>query len=198
METTTIEQEVAQKFKTPEGQIVDVIYTTSDGGMHFSPDDAISAAAKLVDKTVAPHYKDGEVRKLAEKYPALRQMVFVTDIIKLAKVMKQPIEYKDYVAKAKKAKMLPVVPENIFEFVYGKVFRMTRIVMVGQKDTIYVYGKGIVEAYFIRRYDIGQIWLLGDDLIFTCPTNTMLGGISNYDIFWQFLGEDPRKQAKTA
>lgn len=88
------------------------------------------------------------------------------------------------------------VTEEIFNFVKSKVFLLAvrKMQAPGQKDTIYTYMNGIVEAYFLRSYPQGKLWMVGDDLIMTCPTHTELGQISYYNIFGEMLGEDPRKK----
>lgn len=192
----TISQKVAEKFKTPDGQIVDVIYATSDDKLYFSPSEAQKEANKLTDKIVTAYYKDPTVRELAKQYIELRKMVVVTDYLKLAKLEQKTVTYADYL-KYCDEKGFGNVPIDVYNFVRSKVFTLRRLIVPGQKDTIYTYKGGIVEAYFQRREPNGIIWMLGPDIVFTCPTHTELARVSYYELFYQFMGEDPRKETKT-
>jgi hypothetical protein len=188
-------RKVAEKFATPDGQIVDVIFATSDGEPHFSHKEAVTAANKLIDRKITPYYKDQKIRELGDQHYELQKMIVVTDYLKLMRLQKKNPTYAEYLATCKELAVAPVT-EDIYKFVESKVFRSRRMIAVGQPDTIFTYKKGIVEAHFLRQYPQGKMWILGNDIVMTCPTHTELGRISFYDIFGQVLGTDPEKIKK--
>lgn len=179
---------VKQKFATPDGKLVDVIYGTSDGQLFFDPELAKDAGATLGDPVITPYYRDSEVREAAKKYHELEKMVFATDYLKRHRLKKTPPVYQAYVEYADSMGM-DYIKEDVFNFVMSKVFASTRPVVAGQKGQIYTYANGIVDAIFMRRYPQGQIWQVGDTLVLTCPTNTELMSGTYYTIFQPLLGE---------
>lgn len=193
MNELTLKKRVSDKFETPDGRIVDVLYATSDGELHFSPDDAKRATEKLDDKSVVPHYRDQSVRELGKQYMELNKMILLTDYLKLMRLQRKAPTYAEYLQVCVERSMGPV-SENIYKFVESKVFSSRKLVAPGQKDTIFMFNRGIVEAYFLRSYPQGKIWMYGDTLVMTCPTHTELGEITYYDIFGNILGEDPKKK----
>lgn len=189
---TTMPKRVALKFATTDGQIVDVLFVTSDGEPHFSHKEAVTAADKLQDKTITPYYRDEKVRELAGQHYELQKMVVATDYLKLIRLQKKIPSYAEYLDVCRGISIAPV-KEEIYKFVESKVFMTKRMIAVGQRDTIFTYNSGIVEAHFLRTFKQGKMWLLGNDIIMTCPTHTELGRISSYDIFGFLLGENPEK-----
>jgi hypothetical protein len=177
-----------EKFKTGEGRIVDVLYGTSNGALHYTIDDAQKIAGTLPDKTVTTFYRDPEVRDMAKQYNELNKMVLVTDYIKLEKLKKRMPKYNEFLAYAEAMGIVPVA-EPVFNFVQSKVFRTQKPTTAGLRDQIYMYSKGVVDAIFLRRYAQGQIWQVGDTLVFTCPTNTELMSGTYQQIFQPLLGE---------
>jgi len=173
MNQTDIAQRAAEKFKTPEGSIVDVLYATSDGSLYYSPEEASNFAGRLENKVITPYYRDSVVREMAKQFKDLQNMVFATDYVKASKIRKVMPLFKDYNAYCKAAST-DAIPEDIFNFVVSKVFQSKRPTSVGLRDKIYMYNRGIVDAIFLRRYAQGQVWQVGDTLVFTCPTNTEL------------------------
>lgn len=179
-----------QKFQTADGKIVDVIFGTSDGEMHYKYADAKTHANTLPDKNIYPFYKDSEVRKMAEQYIALKRMVIVTDFVKLSKVENTIPTYEEYTQYCEDNNY-EAVDVVAFKFVVSKVFSRTKLVMPGQKDQIFTYNYGIVPAIFIRKYPQGIIWSQEDRLVFTCPTHTELMSGTYEHIFKPMLDQVP-------
>mgnify|MGYP003404108519 CR=1 FL=1 len=187
MDPKEILKNVQDMFNSPEGKEVDVVYATSNGVIHLSAEDATSAAKILGDNVVMPYYKDDEVRKLGKKYNELEKAIFATDFLKLHKAKKLPIPlFQKYVEACKVYPIDPVTKE-LYEFIRSKVFATNRPVVAGQKDKIYMWKNGIVDATFMRRYTHGQIWQYNDNLVLTCPTNTELMSGSYFHIFSPIL-----------
>ena len=164
---------VTKKFETDDGKLVDVIYGTSDGQLFFSPEEAAKAADVIADKVITPYFRDEKVREMAKRNLKLTLMVFATDFVKRTKLYKMKPTYSEFQKYASDMGVKPV--DNVaFDFIVSKVFASRRPVSPGQKDTIYMFEKGIVNAVFMRRYPKGQVWMYGDNLVLTCPTNTEL------------------------
>jgi len=184
METEVMQKLAAYKFQTPDGSIVDVVYCTSDGGIFFSEDEA-HQIADLGDGIVTPVYRDKHVRDMAKTSKALAQIVGATDWLKAHKVTKKEPSYVAYVEFCEKHKYI-AVPETMYDFIQSKVYA-TELVRPGQKDSIFTWAYGMVNATLLRRYPQGQVWQLGDNLIFTCPTNTELMSGTYQQIFKPLL-----------
>lgn len=187
MEKQAIATKVAEEFKTETGQVVDVLFGTSDGKLFYDPNEATEAGKKLPNKQVVTYYRDESVRALADKHADLQRVIYATDVLKRSKALKRgPIEYSRYVKNCEMLGMNPV-PERVFGFIRSKVFRTGYPILPGEKDTILSWTHGIVEATFLRRYEQGQVWHYKDNLILTCPTNTELISGTYQDIFSPFL-----------
>jgi len=174
-------------------QDIDVIYGVSDGQMFFSPEEAAEAAKKMADAVITPFYRDDAVRKMAQQYRSLQQVVFATDYLKLRRLGSKPFVYAEYNTYAEKMNM-EAIPENLFNFIASKVYASRRPVAAGQKDKIFMWNHGIVEAVFMRRYPQGVIWQVGDNLVFTCPTHTELMSGTYQQIFAPMLGEPVKRR----
>lgn len=183
---TQLATKVAQEFKTPTGENVDVLFATSDGRLFYDPEEANSEAKKL-GTNVSAYYRDEPVRKMADKHEDLRKVIYATDTLKQYKALKKnPIPYDRYVQNCKYMGVGPV-PQGIFSFIRSKVFRTKKPMIAGERDTILSWKHGVVEAIFLRRYPQGQVWHYMNDLIFTCPTNTELVSGTYEEIFTPFL-----------
>ncbi len=192
-----IAQKAAEKFAVGVGLQVDALFASSDGELFFSKEDAETniATKNLVDKAITPYYRDNETRRLAEQFKDLQKIMVATDHLKLCKAKrKQPI-YLEYVAYAE-AMGMESIPEQLFLFVQSKVFGTRALVTIGLKDQIYMYKRGIVDAYFLRQYPQGKVWQVGDHLVLTCPTHTELMSGTYQDIFPSILS--PAKVAHKA
>lgn len=188
MDPIVMADKVKKKFESGEGQTVDVLFADSSGNLFYAYDDAEAAASKLMDKAIVPYYRDDKVRDLAKQFKELEQMVIATDYIKLQKIKKKVPAYHEYVAYAE-GKGIKSITEGIFDFIKSKVFRASKPTTTGQRDQIYMFNRGVVDAIFLRRYPQGQIWQVGDTLVMTCPTNTELMSGTYKTIFGQMLGE---------
>lgn len=174
MNKELLAQKATAAFQTPEGRIVDVLFLTSDGEAHLTPEEAANATADMTDKTVSVFYKDTKVREMADKYKELKRVMVATDYLKRFRALrKQPPTHEEYKEYCDKYNEDPI-PQGIYAFVTSKVYATKRPTTTGQKDTILTWSEGVIEAIFIRRYAHGQVFTVGDKLIFTCPTNTEL------------------------
>ena len=182
MNTQELAKKAIAKFQTEDGTIVDVLFATSDGEFHYEVESAVNHAKKLEDKNVHTFYRDAPVRKMGEKFEKLQQMIVATDFIKLAKIMKRKPVYEDYLKTCKEINSQPI-ESDIFSFVVSKVFSTRRLVQSGQRDKIFTYDSGIVDAYFLRKFPQGIVWHTGERLVFTCPTHTELMGGTYEQIF---------------
>lgn len=179
--------EKAQKYFM-ENNTVDIVYATSDGMITPDKQTAQIHSFELPDKKIETFYNDKAVRDIAEKHKGLKRMITVTDWLKLARYKGYKIpEYSLYQEYIKNYSTDEPVKQDIYNFVSEKVYRTRRPVTVGQKDTIFTFKDGIVEAYFLRRYPQGQVFQYMDRIILTCPTNTELVSGSYFDLFGQIL-----------
>ena len=174
-------------------QGIDVVYGISDGQIFFSPEEAAEAAKKMADAVITPFYRDEVVRKIAQKYKSLQDVVSATDYLKLRKLASKPFVYADYKVYTESLNASPV-PESLFNFIASKVYASRRPVAAGQKDKIFTWNYGIVDAVFMRRYPQGVIWQVGDNLVLTCPTHTELMSGTYQQIFSPMLGEFVKKE----
>jgi len=171
MEHNEMAKKAAQMFATPTGRIVDILYATSDGKLHLSSGQATSEAMKLVDQNVTPFYRDGSIRRYAEKDPKLLNTLIAADYLKSHKRARPT--YIEYVMWAKKKGVQPV-DDELYKFMQTKVFPSGSPVMTGFRDEIYIYGKGRVKAVFLRRYDQAMVWQYHDELVVTSLFHTEL------------------------
>lgn len=168
-------------------QGIDVVYGVSDGQIFYSPEEAAAAATKIADSVITPFYRDEAVRKMAQQYKSLQEVIFATDYLKLKRLANKPFVYADY-NKYAESMGVNAVAENLFNFIGSKVYASRRPVAAGQKDKIFMWNSGIVDAVFMRRYPEGVIWQVGDNLVLTCPTHTELMSGTYQQIFAAVLG----------
>lgn len=180
-----IEASVAKMFATPEGSKVDVLYATSRGKLYFTPEEATNEAQKTVDKVVTPYYRSSRIREMAELYPQLKTTLFAVDYIRDCKRRRMIPVHGQYRVKVKD---VGIVSEGLFEFVRTKIYSTVSLIKPGQKDKIYMYNEGIVDAYLIRRYKEGIIWQVGDKIVLTCPAHTELMQGEFRTLFEPYLG----------
>jgi hypothetical protein len=188
MEQTEMEQKAREMFKTAEGMLVDVLYGTSDGQLFLDPELAKETADSIADPVVSVYYRDTEVRKAAREYKALENMIFATDFVKRYRAASHVPVYLQYTNYAESVNQETIALE-IFNFIVSRVFNSKRPISPGQKDKIYMFEFGIVNAVFLRRYAQGVVWQYGDNLVFTCPTHTQLMAGTYQMIFHPLLGE---------
>lgn len=184
---TTLVKKTIDVFDTPTGQMVDVLYTTSDGKAYLTPEEAVKNIEKLEDKRIIPIYRDEKVRKVAQMYTDLERVINATDFLKRFKAIGKPVPiYDEYTLYSRKYGIEPV-PNGIYSFIASKVYSTKRAIVVGEKDMILTWKYGIVNATFLYRYPQGQVFSYDDRLIFTCPTNTELVSGDYKDIFKDFF-----------
>lgn len=185
MDHKQIAQKAAEMFQ--KDGTYDVLYGTSDGQLFTTPEEAYSEASKMADPVITTHYRDEAVRKMAQKYAPLKVMIFATDYLKQVKIKRETPLYSEY-EKCAAMKGISIVTSTIFDFVRSRVFRSRSMVGVGQKDKIYMYDRGVVDAYFLRRYPEGMIWQVEDSIVLTCPTHTELMSGTYMLLFEPVLG----------
>jgi len=185
---TKIEQQVADRFKASDGKYVDVLYVTSDGKICINMAEASDHIKGLPDKKVTPFYRDTAIRTIAKGNSRLQKVITATDFCKQFLAMRKPSpSYDDYVTFLGSE----AIPREVFEFVRKNVYRAGKAMYTGEKDKIYMWDKGIVDVLFLRRYPEGQIFMYGDTLVLTCPTNTELVSGTFQRIFSPTLGKEP-------
>jgi len=194
MEQNEMTVKATQMFETQDGKIVDVLYATSDGNLHYTPDDAAHESLKLVNRGITLFYRDASIRRLAENRPLLQRIIFTADYLKTQMVLRKHgtipdmPTYQKYLEKASYTKMEPL-NEELFKFLSVKVAPSSRPVVVGAMGDIYMNDMGIVKATFIRRLkQRGIIWQRGDDIILTTLFHTELMRSSYSEMFEKVLG----------
>lgn len=175
-------------FKNAQASHLDVIYGTSNGIFWFDLKDAKDAITLLDDKNITQYYRNSIVRHLANRDQVLRKMVVATDYIKLKKHQKQMPEYPGYLTYSKEQNT-ENIDEPIFNFIRLKVFTSKRPNTIGIRDEIFMFDRGVVMAYFLRRYVGVIIWQVADNIVCTSPTHIELSRKVYCDIFSDFVAE---------
>jgi hypothetical protein len=174
---TAIDHKATKMFGTPDGKVLDVLYTTSAGNLHFTPEEAIEEASrlKLLDRTITPYYRDSSIRKFVEKHPQLRKTIFATDYMKMQSFLRRRPSYEDYVEEARRQER-ELIDKEFYEFLYRRSFSSKAPVASGERSEIYIFGRGITKATFMRRItDPGTlIWQVGDEVVLTTMFNVEL------------------------
>jgi hypothetical protein len=183
---TAIDQKATRMFGTPNGQIVDVLYITSAGNPHFTPEEAMKEASdlKLLDRTVTPYYRDSTIRMFAEKNPFLKKTMFAIDYLKMQSFLRRKPSYEEYVVKATNAGQ-EIADGELYEFLQRRSFMSRLPVQCGQQGEIYIPERGICKATFMRRITSPStlIWQVGDEPVLTTLFNVALLTSHYKDIF---------------
>lgn len=168
-----MDKKAAQMFGTLNGQVLDVLHVTSDGELHFTPDDAEKRAAKLNDPTITLYYRDAAVRKFIVGKPLLEKTMFTTDYLRLQKFCNKKPSYEEYLSRAEKVGKEPV-DRVLYDFLFRRSFASKQPVQCGERHEIYTYKSGIQKAVFIRRIRYTLVWQVSDETVLTTLFNTEL------------------------
>lgn len=178
----TLPQTVAKMFGTPDGKIVDVLYSTSDSQVHFNRETAVSIASSLPNKVVTTYYRNAVAREIASKDPKLQSLLFLSDYLqacKLNKIDPSYGAYKRYCAD----NLAGPRPENIYDFVRKKVMWPEHLAFVGKTSEICTLNSEIVKGQFLRSDDTVKIWQVASELVVTTPVHIELVRASYSTIF---------------
>lgn len=147
-----------------EGKGLDVIFVDSHDNFHFTAEEALKVETS---EKITKWYKDGEAQIRETEDMHFLNIVFMVDWLKLSKVTNRKPDYITYCLTATKTLREPL-DERIYKFAYHHVFQTDG----GKVQTIYVTSeKRFTKATFYKAYNTGKLFLFGDRVVYTCPTN---------------------------
>lgn len=187
-----VDAKVKEAFKTPDGQIVDIIFSTSDGELFYIAADAQKHALELANPHVIPHYKGKEVliRRYMTIDPNLERKVSMVDYLKMHRVKRQPSPtYEQYVDACKRVSMEPD-RKVAYDFAVNNIWNGPKMFTQVTEEVypIYLLNGQQVMAKRLRKYPQTELFIYNDLLIMTCPTHFELMTGNIYQIWAPLMG----------